>query len=150
MSPYKVRARFIVALFLTFMVIPVGNQLIAQSISQTIPINITTLATTQLLAGAGRTNQVNVVMLAMGQTQGAGVSTSGSIQFATGTVDGESTPCTTGRTLLTGALTFASGNTGGLFPEVWGNPVMVIPASSAYCAITTNAASFQGWATVVK
>lgn len=146
----KVRARFLVALFLSLLIVPVGNQVIAQSVPLTVPISINTNTVTQLLAAAGRPNQANVVAMGLGVTEGAGVTTEGSIEFVTGTIDGESTPCTTNRTLLTGALTLGSGNTGGLFPVVWGNPVMVIPSSSTLCAITTNGAAWGGWMMIMK
>lgn len=145
-----IRTRFIVLLILVCAFVPFLSRAIAQSVPQTIPIGINTATSTQLLAAAGRTNIANVIAFALGETMTSGVTTEGSIQFVTGTVDGETIPCTTGRANLTGALTIGSGNTGGLFPVIWGNPVMVIPASATLCAVTTNSATFGGWMHVVR
>lgn len=96
-----------------------------------VPINISTAATTQLVAASGvmKINVSHFDVIAGG---------AGTIQFVYGT----GALCATGQTILTGAYPLTA--QAGLVVGVGLGSVLVIPAGNALCAVTVGAVQYSG------
>lgn len=113
----------------------------------TVPINISSATTTRIITGSGA---MSIYILSMGITATGQATTAGSIQF----IAGSGATCGTGTTNLTGSLVLTWAGTGLANTITFGTTNITGAGTGTtanqptnICAVTTNGASVQGFAT---
>jgi hypothetical protein len=115
-------------------------ELAAALANKSVPIEITTATTTELIAAPATLNPAGGVQAVNVTAADVVADGTGNIQFVTGTKT--STPCDTGATNVTGNYHFTA-QTG--FTKGSGDgPVWILPAGQELCAVTSAAVGMHG------
>ncbi len=143
---WYVRKPFILALMLTFALLPIGNQMMAQQVGKIVntnPINVSATGFTQIVAPIAT---LSVEVNNFGLISVINASTGQTVTVVSCT----DATCSTGSTPVTGVLTFVGpGTTSGssLPVTMVGNPVWVTTPGSGLFTKTTGTQSVTGWVT---